>query len=195
MGISGQRTRDNAKGDVLMSWIQTYLGGMFDPRNPRASDVKLEDIAHSLALTCRYTGHCVGFFSVAQHCVLMTHEVSDEAKPYALLHDAAEAYIADIARPLKKTLPEISQIENRVLEVIVEAFGIVLTESILDEVHEADNRMLVTEQESIMRPPPAPWETAGIKSYEVEIECWSWQHAKDLYLGHAEMYGIHDEDV
>jgi len=80
-------------------WIQTYTGKRFWPLDPRPEDVDILDIAHSLSLLCRFTGHTSSFYSVSQHSILVAQEVPKRLRLWALFHDAAEAYIGDIARP------------------------------------------------------------------------------------------------
>ena len=59
-------------------WIQVYTGGQFWPLDPRPEEIHIEDIAHALALTCRFTGHCREFYSVAQHSLLVSYYVADQ---------------------------------------------------------------------------------------------------------------------
>lgn len=86
------------------------LTGTFDPFNPSHEDVRLEDIAHALAMICRYGGACPGFYSVAEHAVRVARLVESlnpdvpEAALLALHHDSAEAYVHDIRRPIKHRL-------------------------------------------------------------------------------------------
>ena len=84
-----------------MTWIVTYTGKRFYPLAPRAEDVDIRDIAHALSLTCRFSGHTPWLYSVAQHSVLCATLVPQELRIHALLHDAAEAYLFDAARPIK----------------------------------------------------------------------------------------------
>jgi hypothetical protein len=89
-----------------MSWITTYTGRRINPLDPRAEDVYIEDIAHALSLKCRWTGHVSTFYSVAQHSVLVAKELrraghSPRTQLAGLLHDASEAYLPDIASPIK----------------------------------------------------------------------------------------------
>lgn len=104
------------------TWIQTFTGRQFWPLNPRAEDVCIEDIAHALSMKCRYTGHCRQFYSVAQHSVIMT-ELS-LSPHWALMHDAAEAYMPDVARPVKRLIPQLKDVEDGLLKVIAEAFSL-----------------------------------------------------------------------
>lgn len=84
--------------------ITTFSGIAFDLANPTPDMICIEDIAHHLAMVCRWAGATSSFFSVAQHCVLVSKVCSPELRQWALLHDAAEAYIGDLTRPLKAIL-------------------------------------------------------------------------------------------
>jgi hypothetical protein len=86
-------------------WIQTYSGRQFWPLDPRVEDVHLEDIAHALSNVCRYTGHVREFYSVAEHSVHVSWSCEPEDALWGLLHDASEAYLADMARPVKQNMP------------------------------------------------------------------------------------------
>ena len=140
--------------------IITYTGKVFDLLNPQPEMVCIDDIAHSLAYQCRYTGHTQEFYSVAQHCVLMA-ELDFLGDPLVrLLHDAAEAYIGDIARPWKQlllvgvpggpvaALYRIQEWEQKIQKVIGLSLGVDLSESA--EVKLADNRMMATEIRDLM---------------------------------------------
>ncbi len=109
--------------------IQTYTGRRFFPLNPRVEDIDPVDVAHALALKCRYTGQCEFFFSVAQHSVLMSDYLASLEFDYvdqrwALMHDASEAYLPDVASPIKDHIQGFREIEDRLLQVIGERFGL-----------------------------------------------------------------------
>ena len=138
-----------------MSWIQTYTGRQFFPLEPRPDDIDIRDIAHSLSLQCRFNGHCRGFYSVAEHSVRVSRILDGRERLWGLLHDAAEAYISDLPRPLKATAPGFRAAEDRLLEVIVARFG--LAWPMPAHVAHADEVLLATEMRDLMAPPPAPW--------------------------------------
>lgn len=110
-----------------MSHITTYTGKHFDPSAPVAEFIDIRDIAHALSLICRGNGHVKTFFSVGQHCLNCSKEaaargLSDRIVLACLLHDAGEAYLSDVPRPFKKTLPEYIQAEEELLDLIYEKY-------------------------------------------------------------------------
>ena len=127
--------------------IMLHSGAWFDFCAPSASTFTIEDIAHGLANICRYSGQCRGFYSVAEHSILVS-EVAKGFEFEALLHDAAEAFLGDITRPLKQMLPEYKRIENEVELAILDRFGV--TAPLPSQIKQADLRVLAAEQRQIM---------------------------------------------
>jgi len=112
------------------TWRQTYTGGAFDLLSPRAEDVSIQDIAHSLSNLCRYNGHSLRHYSVAEHSVLVAtyaqavlHKSPVEIL-HALLHDAGEAYTGDIATPMKEAVPALRPFLKKIDAVVLGAFGL-----------------------------------------------------------------------
>ena len=99
-------------------YVSTYLGNRFYLTRPHIDDVAIEDIAHGLAYQCRFNGQTREFYSVAQHSVMVMNLVSEEHRLAALLHDAAEAYLGDMVKPLKNLFPAFSEIESKVMAII-----------------------------------------------------------------------------
>lgn len=106
-----------------MSNISTYYNHSFNPTTAVAEDIDVRDIAHSLSLLCRAGGHFPHFYSVAQHCLNCLAEA--KARGYSkrvqlgcLLHDASEAYLSDITRPVKECLPEYRRFEEQLQTLI-----------------------------------------------------------------------------
>lgn len=142
---------DQRKGD----WMQTATGEAFWPIDPRPEEVHIEDIAHALSLICRYGGHCQQFYSVAQHSILVSRALPEKHKLWGLLHDASEAYVIDVPRPLKPFLTGYREAEDKVMEVIAERFG--LSMPMPPEVKRVDNAILADEAAQIMGKPPRDW--------------------------------------
>ncbi len=112
-----------------MAAMNTYTGNKIDPMSMTASDISIQDIAHALSLTCRGGGHVSYFFSVAQHSINCMNEAkargwSERLQLACLLHDASEAYISDIIRPVKAHLSNYLEIESSIMNAIFERFGL-----------------------------------------------------------------------
>jgi uncharacterized protein len=162
-------------------WMQTFTGRAFWPLDPQPADIDIKDIAHALSMLCRYGGHTSKFYSVAEHCVLMSRAVEPENALWALLHDATEAYMGDMVRPLKRSMPMYAKAENDLMLVICVRFG--LPWGCPTKVKEADNRILVNERTALMTAPPLPWaEVEDLEPLAIEITGWDPLHAKQEYL-------------
>lgn len=131
--------------------IRTWSGVFFSPLEPHPEDICPEDIAHALSLLCRANGHFKCFYSVGQHCLACEAEARAAGLPRSvrlacLLHDASEAYISDITRPVKLGLPEYRVIEKRLQDTIYRRFGIDPEDSaVMSEVSRIDDTMLYHE--------------------------------------------------
>ena len=138
------------KGD----WMQTFTGRQFWPIDPRASEIDIEDIAHALSMQPRYAGHTSKFYSVAEHSYLVSAFAEDRSvQRAALLHDASEAYLCDIPRPIKPYLTNYKEIEAQLCEVIAEKYGVPYPWPA--EVHELDMRILLDERNALMKESPS----------------------------------------
>ncbi len=162
-----------------MDWIQTWTGKRFRPLDPSPGSIDIRDIAHALSLLCRFNGHCHGFYSVAEHCVRISHIVPTEHALWGLLHDAAEAYISDLPRPVKRQIPDFVTFEDALLDRIMAHYG--LPADMPPAVKRADDVLLATEQRDLMADPPEAW------GHEVEplaehIDPWSPLRAEKSFL-------------
>ncbi len=122
-------------------------GGRWWPLDPRPEDFEIGDIAHHLAMSCRYGGATRFFYSVAEHSVLVSRFVPPEFALHALLHDAAEAVVSDVIRPLK-TLPafdEFRRVEAVVADRIAQRFGLVWSPEAHALVDAIDRRIPIDE--------------------------------------------------
>ena len=134
-----------------MSHILTITGVKMDPTTPHENEFVIEDIAHALSLMTRANGHFPTFYSVAQHCIGCQKEAvargySKKVQLACLLHDAAEAYISDITRPVKENLPKYKDYENVLLDMIWDKFlGTPITEEERTQVFDIDDTMLYNE--------------------------------------------------
>lgn len=108
---------------TIGTWIETYSGHKLDVFNINKEAIDIVDIAHALSMACRFNGHLKQFLSVAEHSIIVASMVEEQHQLAALLHDAAEAYITDVPRPIKQMLPEINKIDAVLTEAIFKKFG------------------------------------------------------------------------
>jgi 5'-nucleotidase len=167
-------------------WMHTYTGKRFYPLTPRLEDVDLRDIAHALSMICRFGGHCETHYSVAQHSVLVSMHC-DEAS-WGLLHDAAEAYVGDLIRPIKHQMgmERYRQAEDRVMNVICTRFGLPLR--MPQSVKLADRIVLATEGRDVRSLAGLDGELPG--PLLDKIVPWTARHAEWAFLDRAKQLGI-----
>lgn len=131
-----------------MAIMKTINGKIFDPLFMRPEDVLLEDVAHGLSLLCRGAGQVKFFYSVAQHSINCALEAkargwSDRLVLLCLMHDASEAYINDVIRPVKVHLPDYRKIEDVVMAAILAKFGLEdLTAEEIEKCKLIDNELM-----------------------------------------------------
>jgi hypothetical protein len=142
----------------------TQSGKLFNLLHPQADEIDIEDIAQSLSNICRFGGHLNQFYSVAQHSVLVAHLAPQSLKPVALLHDAAEAYLGDVIKPLKYIIGTVyEELETKFITTIFQKFG--LDADDIEQISHHDKLALEIEQEffrlNMYMRFNAAWESAG----------------------------------
>jgi 5'-deoxynucleotidase YfbR-like HD superfamily hydrolase len=175
------------KGD----WFQTISGRQFWPLDPSADEVDTLDIAWGLAHSCRYNGHCFRFYSIAQHSVLVARLVDtqdNEVRFAALMHDAAEAYVGDMIRPLKLDMPEYKRVEKLVEEVIEQHYDILIGVAERKLIKQADTLALGLERTVLVRK-RARWHTDDLveaypqaEAFKQTFTAWPDHYALDAFL-------------
>ena len=190
-----------------MLWFQTFTGRLVDVLHPTPEMVDIEDIAHALSMTCRFSGHCREFYSVAEHSVLveqigtwlMDRDSGTQHSLCLLLHDAAEAYVGDVITPVKRALDfadarpggmvpcSLKELEYRWLSAITEKFGLGnrLT-SPTEIMKKADSRALAVEVVSLFHPVRAEWWGDRERPNPGDgwaVDCWPPAEARRRFLG------------
>jgi 5'-deoxynucleotidase YfbR-like HD superfamily hydrolase len=133
--------------------IELYSGRYLDLSNPSGLVIGLDDVAHGLAYTCRYSGQCADYYSVAQHAVMCARKLEKDGCTVleqlgALHHDDAEAFLGDVVRPLKSLIqPEYGRLTDLMDQAITDAFGNLWPADLLSVpvVKAADNWALMVE--------------------------------------------------
>lgn len=155
------RARLENKPGVIGATIITRSGRYFDFVDPKPEQIATEDLAWGQAMTCRFGGQSLHFYSVAQHARLVSEIVPPGHAFAALMHDAAEAYVGDMVGPLKQLCPDFKAIEKRVEAAIFAKYGIALP---LDPcIKHADLRLLRTEQRDLTSGTGDDWN--GLDAY------------------------------
>lgn len=173
-----------------MTWILTRSGRKFDLAKPTAAMIDPADIAHSLSMQCRFNGHTNRYYSVAQHCYLVADLVPAQDQLAALLHDATEAYVGDLVRPLKEGMHlyygsigeacVYAATEDRVWQAICQRFD--LAPELPPSVKHADLVALATEKRDLMPAHPEPWPClADIEPHPAYIDPWQPSYAAIHY--------------
>lgn len=173
-------------------WIQVGVGTgqRFYPLDPRPEEVEIEDIAHALSHLCRFTGHTRELYSVCQHSVLVSRQCSPRAALWGLLHDAAEAYIGDLSRPLKRSLraefgDAFDRIEDGIAAAVRSRFAVPFDAGIAAEVKKWDTVLCVTEARDLMAPLHPDWKHTPENGFDVlaeRIVPWSPPLARRRFL-------------
>lgn len=145
----------------MKNTINTYNKHIFNPLHITTNDIDEIDIAHALSLLCRGCGHLQFFYSVGQHCINCANEAI--ARGYnkhiclaCLLHDASEAYVSDLVRPVKIQIPEYSIIEERIINTIYQKFNLNLAPEELSIIKQIDDDMLLYELPVILQVETTP---------------------------------------
>lgn len=174
------QTEKDWKGTKDGAWIQTYTGAKFNVFDPEISAVNILDIAHALSMCTRFNGHLSSYYSVAEHSVLMSRMVGKDDQLAALLHDAAEAYLSDVPRPIKYMLPAVKELDQKVSACILEKYGV---DNIPAYIHDLDRSMCLTEAKASGMNTDE-W-TEGHEQYgivEVRLFYWNWKTARAMFL-------------
>lgn len=169
----------------MSCFIRTFTGIDFDIENPTSAMFDIRDIAHSLAMKCRFSGHTKVFYSVAQHCLYCSAQgVEDGERLELLLHEIGEAYLADVPTPIKQLWSGFKAAEDRILSTgLLKFTG---SERYHDPfwIHNVDRRMLTTEAHQLMRGDNEYYSHPAFdaKAYDIVIEPLGWQAAEALFL-------------
>jgi len=179
------------RGAIGDGCITTYTGRTFPVFDPRPEDVDLRDVAHALSQLCRWGAHCRDFYSVASHCcevafILQAAGEPERVQLAGLLHDAGEAYLVDVPRPIKRRLLEYGPAEDRILAAVFGRFGVGDLLPLPAAVKIADERACVTEARDLMHESEAlPWATPEIKALPYTVRSEAPRDAERRFLAEA----------
>lgn len=169
---------------MIEDFVETRSGKRVSVQNPQPDQFDIKDIAYALSNTCRFNGHCAGFYSVAEHSVAVALRLPRERRLAGLLHDATEAYLGDIPSPIKQFLPDYKAIEAKFERTIADKFGVEWG----NDIKEADVDALFTEAHFLIPSKGKDWTFfQGPMKFEVNHRlkpvCLPPQAAFQLFMG------------
>lgn len=174
--------------------IRTWTGIYFDLANPKPEEVRLKDIAQGLSNICRFGGQINRFYSVAEHCVLAAMEAekrgfSKRIIKAVLLHDAAEAYVGDVVKPLKIMLPQFAEIESAVESAIEQRYGVDLSHAAIKPI---DHAMLIAERHQLFSADDVKWVGEDeAERISVKCRCLTPADAYVAFMGMTDHLGMY----
>ena len=194
MTVGNEGPEDTVEGRTG-PWMQTNSGKRFFPGDPRPEDICMNDIANGLALDCRYggQGNVNKFYSVAEHCTHLARYVMREdwtslrnmhrVAFAVLLHDAAEAYLNDLPRAVKKCLPEYDALEHSVQTVIEAKYDVAHTAALFSPYIKTLDQSIVPLEKAAVHPKGLRWAFDKFEPLpHIQIGCWSAPEAKEHFL-------------
>lgn len=150
-GLAGKKN-NNMENLFTPNCIRVFSGKYFNPLAPSPDLIDIEDIAHGLSMQCRFGGHTKVFYSVAEHSINVCQMVAPGHELAGLLHDASEAYLLDVPRPIKGNLSGYKDIEDNLMRMISKKFG--FQYPLHREVKQCDEIALKDEWENVVLKEP-----------------------------------------
>ena len=168
-------------------YLQTVSGRWVNPFDPDPDQIELSDIARALANQCRFGGHCRTFYSVAQHCVVVSELTEAEGGSAddalaALMHDASEAYLGDLPHPIKHRRQlgaAFRRAEEPLERAIRDRFSIAGTSAAIKRI---DRVLLATERRTFSAEAWHWPELSGVEPLDLELHAWSPDEAADAFV-------------
>jgi uncharacterized protein len=179
--------------------ITDSFGNAFDVQNPERGDFNIEDIAHSLAQIARFGGRCKDFYSVAQHSFYVSYMMGPKKAKIGLLHDASEAYLSDIASPIKPLLPDYVALEKSLQGKLALAFDLPVDAFEDPDLKLMDKKIQGMEAANLITNPQTVYAWCGYPddtmfSIDRNFKPWPWKDAKRMFINrYWEIFnGLHD---
>lgn len=173
--------------------IRLRSGHYLDLRSPQPDQFTFADIAGALSKICRFGGQCERFYSVAEHSyhcarVALTDGLTIREQRAVLMHDAAEAFIGDIVKPLKIMLPDYATIETLMEDCILDKFDLDCDPNLIREI---DQAMLIAERKSMFSRDSEKWHGEdSVRALSVEFKNWRPSEAEQMFVVRAINLGM-----
>jgi len=160
----------------------TQSGQMCDLGNLKLENIEITDISGALSKLCRYNGQTSGFYSVAEHSVILCRYAQEngmrhELQKALLLHDASEAYVGDVVYHLKGELPYFKQVEEKILRTIFTKFGVNYDHN-MKELSQLDRSICIDEMYQLMPFVDPELFSYGHQPLHIDVMCWAPERAQ-----------------
>ena len=175
--------------------IKLRSGNYFDFNDCLPIQFEFADIAGALSKICRFGGQCEPFYSVAEHCYHCSRVAQGDGRNRdeqiaLLMHDASEAFVGDMVKPLKVLLPDFQKVEKRIEKVISEKYRIDFEKHEWC-VKEIDMAMLIAERRAMFDPDTFKWTGEdSVRHLSVEFKKWGPQDAESFFTSRARELGV-----
>lgn len=186
-------TYEPTPAPVLGGWFTDYSGKKWYILDPRPEDVDIKNIAHALSLICRFGGHSKKHYSVADHSVFCRIRAVElwpndwMLQLHVLLHDASEAFIGDMVRPMKETMPAFCRLEDKTQAAIYRGLGIPTpTADQYDKIKRVDNELLMAERRDVINNGGHAWNIPA-EAWDFPISSLGMEKAEETFL---KIYGF-----
>lgn len=169
-----------------VTWMFIRNGKRLFIDNPQPDDFELDTIAHALAMIPRFCGQTKRFWSVANHSILVSSLCPPKYKLFGLFHDASEAYLTDLPRPIKyhpDVIKVYGPIEDKFMRAISIRFKFDMDEEACAAVKAADDIVGSTELRDFVDLPPSFSLPKNVLDLNLMNESMPWEAAKELFLG------------
>lgn len=177
---------------------ETASGRRFNLESPSVADVHLPDIATSISRQNRYLGHTFNTYSVAEHsywCWWLARKDGNTDPTFlrtVLMHDAHEAYVGDMPRPVKLLCPDFVALEQRVQDAVYARFGLGEEFGVgTNSIKYYDNAITRAESRAMMTSRGEDWDWDGVPVVDVPFFCWDADVARFHFLEACEIAGVH----
>lgn len=172
----------------MESYIETVSGVKFEFLDPKYEQIKIADIAHALSMQCRFVGHSRRFYSVAEHSWNVARLLDGcplDVQLAGLLHDASEAYITDVASPVKQHMPEYQKLEDTIMKAIASKYE--FEYPFHPAIKQCDLMMLSIEAHHLIPSRGNDWDMWKERKRPTVLEayrpvCMSPDHAREVFL-------------
>jgi hypothetical protein len=189
--LKTQKTKEEGFDQAILrqdragNYMEVFTGKIFWPLDPRVDEINVIDIAHSLSNQCRFAGHVDDFYSVAQHSVLVSMLLPEELWMTGLMHDASEAYLVDVPRPIKPFLKGYDEIEKNIMTCVAIKFR--LKWPMPKEVKTADNTALAIEKRCFKKRSTQVWDCEYLDNKQIILDTMSPKEAEQYFLNRFEI--------